>query len=246
MSTYDPYSSSGDDGMAAKKPPKPSTAWMITVADLFSLMLTFFVLLYSMSVIQKDKWDAISQSLMQRMQVQIDEEVPTTMPSDFDVMRADFIYARGLDYLSKVIDERLAATPAFEGVIVTRGENRITLSLTSDTLFAKGSARLSPASQRTLRQIGIFLTGIGNRVTIEGHTDPSPVHNASYPSNWELSMARASAVATALRNIGYPYTIDVYGLGSSRYGELSDMSSARREALARRVDIIVRETVAKY
>lgn len=246
MSTYDPYSSGGDDGLSAKKPPRPSTAWMITVADLFSLMLTFFVLLYSMSVIQKDKWDAISQSLMQQLQVQIDEEVPTTMPSDYAMMRADFIYARGLDYLNKVIDERLASTPAFEGVIVTRGEDRITLSLTSDTLFSKGSARLSPASQRTLRQIGLFLGGIGNRVTIEGHTDRSPVHNASYPSNWELSMARAAAVANALRATGYPYTIDVYGLGSSRYSELADMRPEQRDALARRVDIIVRETVAKY
>lgn len=245
MSVYDPYSSSGEDGLTSKKPAKTSTAWMITVADLFSLMLTFFVLLYSMSVIQHDKWQAISHSLMQRLQVVVDEEVPVTAPSDFSMLRADFTFARGLDYLTTVMDKRFD-TAEFEGVVLTRGEDRITLSLVSDSLFPKGSASVSPRGRETLHQIGQFLATVGNRVTIEGHTDPTPVHTASYPSNWELSMARAVSVATILRDAGYPYTVDVYGLGSSRYGELEQLSPARRDALARRVDIIVRETVAKY
>lgn len=244
MSVYDPYSTSGEDGLAAKKPEKPSTAWMITVADLFSLMLTFFVLLYSMSVIQYDKWEAISHSLMQRLRV-VDEEVPITAPSDFSVLRADFTFARGLDYLGTVMDKRFDDVQ-FENVAITRGEDRITLSLISDSLFPVGSAEITAQGRQTVRQIGQFLSTIGNRVTIEGHTDPRPVHTASYPSNWELSMARAVAVASVLRDAGYPYTIDVYGLGSSRYGELGHLSPAQRDALARRVDIIVRETVAKY
>lgn len=246
MSVYDPYSHSGEDGMSAKPAPKASTAWMLTVADLFSLMLTFFVLLYSMSVIQKDRWDAISESLMQRMQPVQEEEVPMTIPTDAFIPRADFIYARGLDYLNTIIEKRFVGSEQFEGVIVTHTHDRITLSLTSESLFPKGSAELSADAAPTLRRIGLFLANIGNRVTIEGHTDPVPINNAAYPSNWELSMARAVAVSNALRAAGYPYRLDVYGLGSSRYDELAELPEAQQDAMARRVDIIVRETVAKY
>lgn len=245
MSVYDPYSAGGEDGLVSKKPAKASAAWMLTVADLFSLMLTFFVLLYSMSVIQKDKWDAISLSLMQRLQVVVDEEVPATTPSDFSILRADFTYARGLDYLKTVIERHFTAENGLDGILINHGDDRITLSLTSDTMFDKGSASMTPEAQATMRRLGLFLSAIGNRITIEGHTDPVPITTTAFPSNWELSMARGISVAHMLRQAGYPYTIDVFGLGSSRYGDLENLPPDQRDKLARRVDIIVRETVAK-
>lgn len=246
MSLYDPYSSSNEFGMASSKPKESSTAWMLTVADLFSLMLTFFVLLYSMSVLQREKWDAIAESLMQRLQVVVDEETPMTLKDNWQVPRADFTFARGLDYLNKVISDRFAHAEDIQGVVITRGKDRITLSLTSDTMFKPGSVEIEPQARDTLVQIGQFLGNLGNEITIEGHTDPRPINTPYYPSNWELSLARAVRVSNALREVGYPYAIDVYGLGSSRYGDLSELSPERRDLLARRVDIIVRETVAKY
>lgn len=244
MSLYDPYSSSGEDGMQTATPKAGSNAWMMTVADLFSLMLTFFVLLYSMSVIQREQWDVIAQSLMQRMQVVIDEEIPAPS-SEWQINRAEFTYARGLDYLNKIMGARFESFRGMDGVLITRGKDRITLSLTSDTMFQPGSVTIEPEAREMLMKVGQFLANVGNAITIEGHTDPRPINTTSYPSNWELSMGRGISVANALREVGYPYTIDIYGLGSSRYGELSELSPEKREALSRRVDIIVRETVAK-
>lgn len=246
MSVYDPYSSGADSGMAGRKPPKSDMAWMLTVADLFSLMLTFFVLLYSMSVLQKDKWEEISESLMQRLQVKLDEETPITLSQDWQVDRAEFTFARGLDYLNKVMADRFANAEGMEGVVITKGNDRIILSLTSDSMFTPGSATIEAGAKPTLMQIGQFLAHIGNAVTIEGHTDPRPISTSSFPSNWELSMARAVNVANALREAGYPYAIDIYGKGSSRYADLTNLPNDQREMMARRVDIIVRETVAKY
>lgn len=244
MSVYDPYASDGAAGMAAAGRKKPSTAWMLTVADLFSLILTFFVLLYSMSVIQREEWDAISESLMQRVQVTITDDL--TAPSqDWQIPRAEITYARGLDYLNKIIGERFGQAGSMEDVLVTRGEDRIILSLVADSMFAPGSAEIRPESQETLRQLGLFLGTIGNAVSVEGHTDPRPINNATYPSNWELSMARAMSVARAIRATGYPHMMDIYGHGSARHGELASLPAPQREALARRVDIVVRETVAK-
>lgn len=246
MSVYDPYSSGGDSGMKAKKPPKSDTAWMLTVADLFSLILTFFVLLYSMSVIEQERWQTISESLMQRLQVMRDDETPVTLTEDWQVTRAEFTYARGLDYLNKVITDRIGNLEGMEGIIITKGKDRITLSLASDSMFDSGSATIKPHARPVLAQIGNFLSHIGNAVTIEGHTDPHPISTSYFPSNWELSMARAVNVANALREVGYPYSIDIYGKGSSRYADLTNLPDDRREIMARRVDIIVRETVAKY
>ncbi|MCH2546986.1 MAG: OmpA family protein [Alphaproteobacteria bacterium] len=246
MSVYDPYSVDGEDGMISAKPKPANTAWMMTVADLFSLMLTFFVLLYSMSVIQREKFDEISNSLMQRLNVVLQEEEPVILSEKWQIPRATFTYARGLDYLNRVIDQRFEGVDALEGVVVSRGQDRITLSLTSDTMFKPGSVDIEPKAQQMLIQIGRFLSNLGNAITIEGHTDPRPINTAQFPSNWELSMARAVSVANTLRAQGYPYTIDVYGFGSSRHDQLAMLTPERRDQLSRRVDIIVRETVAKY
>jgi chemotaxis protein MotB len=245
MSVYDPYSSTGDDGLTARKPPPPSTAWMLTVADLFSLMLTFFVLLYSMSVIQKAEFDKIAQSLMQRLNVVVDEETPMTLDESWQIPRASYEYARGLDYLNSVMSDRFSEAENVDGMVITRGEGRLTLSLTSDTMFRPGSATLEPQAAQTIEQVGIFLSTIGNAITIEGHTDPRPINTDAFPSNWELSMARAASVAEALHKAGYLHAFEVSGLGSSRYGELKNLTPQKRDELARRVDIIVRETVAK-
>lgn len=244
MSIYDPYASDGDAGMGSAKPKPPSTAWMLTVADLFSLMLTFFVLLYSMSVIQREQWDAISESLMQRVKIVVTDEI--VAPSDdWQIPRANITYARGLDYLGQVIGTRFAQAEDMEGVLITRHQDRIILSLVSDSMFRPGSAEIRPEAMQTLHHIGLFLGTIGNAVTIEGHTDPRPISNATFPSNWELSMARAMSVSHALRQTGYTHMMNIYGLGSSRYDQLSDQPAEKRDALARRVDIVVRETVAK-
>lgn len=245
MSVYDPYSSGGEQGMQTRKPAPASTAWMLTVADLFSLMLTFFVLLYSMSVIQKAKFDEIAMSLMQQLKVVVDEETPMTLDDNWQIPRASFQYARGLDYLNRVIGDRFEKAEGMQGVRVTRGEDRLIISLTSDTMFKPGSATIEPSARQTIEQIGIFISNLGNAITIEGHTDPRPINTEAFPSNWELSMARAMSVAAALHDAGYVYAFEINGLGSSRGSELEDLAPEERDALARRVDIIVRETVAK-
>lgn len=245
---YDPYSTPDDRDVSRPKPKETSANWMITVADLFSLMLTFFVLLYSMSVIQHDHWEVIAKSLMQRLQPIQEETTDFTSPDMFSVEHEDIRWARGLDYLNRVIIGQLQENgTAFEGIRLYRLPDRLILSLASDKMFPPGSNRLMPDARIAIRQLSAFLSRIGNAITIEGHTDPTPISSASFPSNWELSMARASAVAKILRNEGYPYQLNILGLGSSRYEAWQkEFGANRKHAMARRVDIVIRETVAKY
>lgn len=243
MSFYDPLSHEHD---ALPKPPKANTAWMMTVADLFSLMLTFFVLLYSMSVIQQDEWEQISESLFQRIKPPTEETV-FTLPALISIDRIKIKPAKNLDYLQKVITEQLGDLSSMQGVRVRKERDYIAISLTGDVMFAPGGTALLSDAEKIVHQLGEFLSRVGNEITIEGHTDPSPIHSSSFPSNWELSMGRAITVANTLREVGYPYKVDVLGLGNSRYAAASGAASREESyALARRVDIIVRESVAKY
>lgn len=245
---YDPYSAPDEVEDSHPKPKETSASWMITVADLFSLMLTFFVLLYSMSVIQHDRWEVIAKSLMQRLKPIQEETTDFTTPDVHSVEREDIRWARGLDYLNRVIIGKLQENGvAFEDIRLYRLPDRLILSLASDKMFPPGSTRLMPDARIAIRQLSAFLSRIGNAITIEGHTDPTPISNASFPSNWELSMARASAVASILRSEGYPYQLNILGLGSSRYETWQkEFGTKQNHALARRVDIVIRETVAKY
>lgn len=245
MSFYDPYS--GDDGLSAARPEKPSTAWMMTVADLFSLMLTFFVLLYSMSSIKEEEWDAISSSLMQRLNPVNPDIIPYTLPEKSSIEHFELVPARDLQYLYRVIESRSDNEALLKELNIKRSAERLTISLSSDTMFPPGSAALREEAHPAIVQLAELLSNIGNAITIEGHTDPEPIHNKEFPSNWELSMARAVTVATLLHEAGYPYEVTIYGLGSSRFSTegLSPREAEAQKAKARRVDIIVNEATAE-
>jgi len=91
---------------------------------------------------------------------------------------------------------------------------------------------------------GVF-RNIGNAIQVNGHTDPAPPDPArGYETNWELSMARAAAVANAFRQVGYEDAITAFGYADSRYETLPDVPEPERRRLARRVDVIVTPEVA--
>ena len=87
--------------------------------------------------------------------------------------------------------------------------------------------------------LGGVLRNIGNQIGINGHTDPVLPTGGAYASNWELSMARAAAVANALRRSGYAEDIIAFGFADSRFSQLPDLPTDQRHALGRRVDIVV-------
>ena len=83
------------------------------------------------------------------------------------------------------------------------------------------------------------LTGIGNRLAVEGHADPGAVQQGgAYVSNWELSLARALAVADVLVSTGLDRPVTCYGLADSRYDELGEIAESDRRVVARRVDLV--------
>ncbi len=213
-------------------------AWMITFTDLVSLMLTFFVMLFAMSNVKVDKWDDMIDTLSRSLNPS-KEKVETAVTAQYNISSIFRKRAINLDYLAAVLEEALSRDAALAETRVLRLEDRLVIALPGDLLFESGRAVLSEPARRALFNMGGILRNIDNQMVVNGHSDPSPPEGEEYASNWELSVARAIAVANAMRRAGYTEDIVARGYAHSRYFELPEMDEEKRAALARRVDIVV-------
>ena len=219
-----------------------ATPWMITLVDLISLLLTFFLMLFAMSVPIDSNWRAAADALARDLNaapaagggVPLTERKPGTIT---------FVRALDLAYLEAVIAEKIAADPLLARGRLRHGGDRLILSLPADLLFGSGSAELSHEARRAAQALAEAFQFIGNRVEVEGHADPRPVESAAFASNWELSLARAEAVAAALADAGYRRGVASFGLGDA--GAVPGEFDADAWRFARRVDLVIRDRRAE-
>jgi len=218
--------------------------WLIIFSDMLALLLAFFVLLFSMSTVDSGAWQAMVGSLAQRLnpigltQEQVTEEPP-------DVPRIFLPRATNLDYFQSVLEQKTKNDPVLGNAVLHRLDDRLVISLPADFLFPVGSANLTDEALRAAQTLGDMLHLIGNQVDVNGHTDPKIMAaGGEFASNWDLSLARAVAVAHALELGGYDRPVVAYGLADTRFNDLEIGLGRRvRLDLARRVDVVVRNRV---
>lgn len=220
----------------------PQRAWLLTFTDLIFLLLAFFVLLFSMSVVDTDKWKAMTTSLSEELSPDpvVTGIIETTPLAEKQSGGVDEIQGIDLGYLGTLLKTQTEKNPTLrQGVISGLGE-RLAISLPGDLLFAPGEATLTDQARAALFELAGALAYVANRIVVLGHTDPVPVRGGLFASNWELSLARAAAVSDQLRGAGYDREIGVFGVADTRFGDLSAaLPWVERMDLARRVDIIV-------
>lgn len=216
--------------------------WLITFTDLIALLLAFFVMLFSMSAVEPEPWENMTNSLMAKLNPDFGWDSLAAM-SDLDAESAPAENAADLDYLQAVLIDKIRNVPLLSQALLTRRADRLIISLQADSLFPAGSARLSEDARIALYAMGDTLRHISNRVDVNGHTDPDPVHGTMYASNWELSVHRALAVANALASAGYTREIAAIGFAESRFDDAAaGLDQETRYRRARRVDVVIRET----
>lgn len=225
-----------------------STAWMVTLADLLALIITFFVLLYSMSSVVDYKWKTVSKSLSQRMSNSFITPLTALPTSDLTVERVNLEKGDNLRYLLAVLTDKINVLPDLGALFrINLLEDRLVISMLGHSSFSPGSAELPAKAVNLITFIGQTLSTVRNSLEIVSYADPSPIQNNTYPSNWELSLHRAYAVSETLKKSGYPYTVRSFGRSSSLFEDLStDIPVQEREELSRRIDIIVRGAKATY
>ncbi|UAL46559.1 flagellar motor protein MotB [Sutcliffiella horikoshii] len=228
--------------------------WMVTFSDLFMLVLVFFILLFSMSQIDLVKFKAVAESFKQVNILDYNPSaVPFEHPTDFsvntestnnqdDVAENEEQTQENEDSLQELLVEVqtfLAENDLEDVVVANRTERGIVLVLEEKVLYETAEARILPIAHPFLDKVGTLLTKIPNLVKVEGHTDNRPISTEKFPSNWELSAARASSVIR--------YLVDSHDLDPERfiavgYGDtrpIVENTSNANYQKNRRVEIVI-------
>lgn len=185
--------------------------WLITFTDLVSLMLAFFVMLFAMSGVNVESWNAIGQSLTRTLDPSRPPPPPPPVAAR-NVPMAARPPALDLDYLAALFHRVRQDSPELVEVQLARVPDGLILVLRPGDIFEGGGVRLSPAAAETLSAVGRILSNFSNRIGVRARSNPAKTLEAGYPSAWELALVRAAVVANALRAAGYIREIAAYGL----------------------------------
>ncbi len=221
--------------------------WLITYADMITLLLVFFILMYTMSKIDAVRFDAIAHSLHKVMGGQgaiLYDGAPGVSPGAYEPATelADEMLRRETQNLLSVkeqVEAYLKEHGLQDKVTVELQDRGLLISFQDVVLFPLGKATLSEESAAIVRDIGGILSQLNNYIRVEGHTDSLPINTTVFPSNWELSTARASRVVRELidSNAISPERLSATGFGEYRPKRPNDSEENRR--YNRRVDIVI-------
>jgi chemotaxis protein MotB len=231
--------------------------WLLTYADLLTLLLGFFVIMYSMSRIDAKRFGKMTEGLHG---VFHGGQSVLNKDAEQDDMGAGVLKIGKLKMIQQRI-KRLSNYVGRENVSLTGGppgsgstangseaidkisaeinERGLVIHILESALFESASSELLPSARDLLDKVAAELSGLPNHIRIEGHTDSRPISTYRFPSNWELSAARASSVVRYFieKHNMPPDRISALGFGEHR--PLASNSTARGMAQNRRVDIVV-------
>ena len=192
--------------------------WIFTYGDLVTLLLCFFILLFSMCRTDVEKSKQISDSL---------KGMPPGSPFIFNGQSSN------LDKASKELEQ--LEVP--DDVTINASKAGVEVTFSKNVAFEQGSVSISEKAKKTLDKMLPIIGQLQNNIEISGHTDESD-SNKKYPSSWELSVARASVIAAFLESKLIPVErIQVAGYGDSRPRFNPD--TAYKRNLNRRVQILL-------
>jgi chemotaxis protein MotB len=197
--------------------------WLVSYADFITLLFAFFVVMYAISSINEGKYRVLSDSLVSAFQqpqtsdklIQMDTKYPEILPGSGQPVGkavnqppgAQARQQKATEAMKKVAKDVLEAMqPLIKSgqVRVTQSPKGITVEINASTLFNSGDAILQPKSVDTLAAVAQVLATTDSPIQVEGHTDNIPINSPAYPSNWELSSARAGSVVRLFSEMGVP------------------------------------------
>ena len=239
--------------------PEGSERWLITYAGMITLLMVMFVVFFAMATVDLKKFQAAAESLREGFgaarpasvgaaaKIPVFEEPGGDTPLDGlggegGVTPIDIFEFSALGAQLESEIERAFELEGVEGteVSVDYNERGIVITISPDNiLFDSGQADLRPEFKKALDAIGPILLSVPNQLQIEGHTDERPISTARFPSNWELSTARATAVLRHLVNVD---DIPAARIGAAGYADsrpVDPRSTPEAWARNRRVEIII-------
>lgn len=225
--------------------------WLISYADFITLLFAFFVVMYSISSVNEGKYKVFSDSLNIAFTNQPKHASLGVVPNQQEQLLKALVDRRTarLGEQQRKIQERMkniadglsrTMSPLIEQnqVHIEQARRGVVIDISAGFLFRTGDAVLQAGAQDVLRQVIVVLGKEDLPIEVEGHTDDIPIKTAQFPSNWELSSARASSVVRMMVENGVPpERLAAVGLASNQ--PVASNDSPENRARNRRVTITI-------
>ncbi len=212
-----------------KKKPSDDQEWLVTYGDLITLILVFFILLYAISSVNKGKFKKIANMFSNTFG-------GTTIVSESSGSGEGIL---DLGLMVRELNRIIIKSKLSDSIVVTTNGKNIIIRGKGDIFFNSGSAQLTPQIKKFLSSIAPILKATDKKIEVIGHTDDLPIKSKIYPSNWELSTARACSVIRYLINKEYIDPHRFKASGYAQYKPLYPPIPANR-AKNRRIEIVIK------
>ena len=226
--------------------------WLVSYADFITLLFAFFVVLFAISQVDDRKMGKLAEAVQDATKVGIFDPKSGRSPilggvgagalakeSLIDPITAGMPTGVPLEVIRARLDNSLASAIRAGRVALVEQGDGLVVRLRDAAFFEPAKAGVRKEVLPDLRDVGQTLRELPNEIRVEGHTDPLPIRNSVYRSNWELSAARAAAVLDELvRHSGiHESRLSIGGYASQR--PISDNATLEGRSQNRRVDIVV-------
>ncbi len=227
-----------------------SGRWLVSYADLITLMMALFLVLYSLGQTDLQKYRTLAESFRRAfsgagaavVDAQISQApgagVGEGEPSPVQVL--DFP-ARPSDTVDVATDisSVLTGSGISSDVVVNNNAEGVLISISEQLLFQPGRADIQPSAQTVLDKLAAMLKTIPNDVRVVAHTDPTQPTDPRYPTNWDLSTARAVNIVRYLSEFGAVDPARLTAAGQAQYRPIYPNDTPENSAFNRRADIII-------
>lgn len=208
-------------------------SWKIALADLMTVLMVFFLVMWLISVVDPAEREAFVQSIMGEASMGSEIQDDQLLPPQVELIQLDMkppASQAEIEEAMKNIDPKdikIEETPEYTKI-----------TLRSDSFFESGRATISDKTRETLEILGETLSGRNQPIIITGFTDNRPINNFQFPSNWELSASRAATVARTFIDMGMnKKLLTIEGKGDNE--QVTSNATAYGRSLNRRVTIMI-------
>lgn len=229
--------------------PENHDRWLVSYADFMTLLFAFFVVMYSISSVNDGKYRVLSETLESVFSQSTRSEDPIQLgelsrgegersatPGQpelpiFDIELPELPLQpppadlSSIEALSTQLNSALATLIDNEDIIIRQVGDWLEVEIKSSFLFVSGDARLARAAVPVMGQIADVLSPVANHIQVEGFTDNQPISTVRFPSNWELSAARAASVVNLMDRFG----LDPNRMSAVGYGEYKPIAENETE-----------------
>jgi len=209
-------------GITDIEPEESTDRWLVSYADFITLLFAFFVVMYSVSNVNVGKYRVLSDSVSTAFSHQSSSPFPIGAELGISVQRAPIALGLkgqvglvSMKETAAALDKRLKRWVK-KGMIAVKGNEKwLEIEIKSNLLFNSGDATLSTEAAGILAELTDVIKATSNPLYVSGYTDNVPIANNRFPTNWELSTARASSVVRLFAQNG----INPARMGAIGYGE---------------------------